>query len=105
GDFIALITDSDAFLQLLQQRHDVIGRLLADTSSLGAQVAQLIRRDGANLAPLLDNLKTVAGVLAADKKQLADAVATLGAFSKNIANATGSGPWLDLFTPVLFEPD
>ena len=105
GDFISLIADSDTFLQLLQQRHDVIARLLTDTASLGAQVAQLIRRNGAHLQSLLDNLNTVAGVLAQDKKQLADSVATLAAFSKNIANATGSGPWLDLFLPVLFEPD
>lgn len=105
GDVIALITDSDTFLQLLQQRHDVIARLLADTASLGAQVSDLIRRNGAKLTSLLDNLKTITGVLAQDERQLAAAVKTLGAFSKNIANATGSGPWLDLFTPVLFEPD
>jgi phospholipid/cholesterol/gamma-HCH transport system substrate-binding protein len=105
GDLIALIADSDTFLQLLQQRHDVIARLLADTASLGTQVSQLIRRNGAHLQSLLDNLNTITGVLAQDKQQLAEAVRTLGAFSKNIANATGSGPWLDLFTPVLFEPD
>ena len=83
----------------------MIARLLTDTASLGAQVAQLIRRNGAHLQSLLDNLNTVACVLAQDKKQLAASVATLAAFSKNIANATGSGPWLDLFLPVLFEPD
>jgi phospholipid/cholesterol/gamma-HCH transport system substrate-binding protein len=105
GDFVALITDSDTFLQLLQQRRAVIAKLLADTAALGAQVADLIKRDGAQLTPLLDNLKTVTAVLAQDKQQLSDAVTTLGHFSKNIANATGSGPWLDLFTPVLFEPD
>ena len=105
SDFVGLITDSDTFLQLLEQRRDAIAALLADTATLGAQVDSLIRRDGANLTPLLDNLQTITGVLARDKSQLAQAVQSLGDFSKNIANATGSGPWLDLLTPVLFNPD
>jgi phospholipid/cholesterol/gamma-HCH transport system substrate-binding protein len=105
GDFVALLTDSSAFLQMLQQRRDVIAALLKDTSDLGAQVSALIRRDGANLTALLDNLRGITAVLARDKQQLSQAVTTLGEFSKNVANATGSGPWLDLFTPLLFEPD
>jgi phospholipid/cholesterol/gamma-HCH transport system substrate-binding protein len=105
SDFVGLITDSDTFLQLLEQRRDAIAALLTDTASLGAQVDSLIRRDGANLTPLLDNLRTITGVLARDKSQIAQAVQTLGEFSKNIANATGSGPWLDLLAPELFNPD
>lgn len=105
GDFVALITQGDVFLQLLERRRDAIAALLQNTSSLGEQVASLIRRDNANLAPLLANLQTVSGVLARDRDQLSQAVTKLGAFSKNIANATGSGPWLDLLSPVLFHPD
>jgi phospholipid/cholesterol/gamma-HCH transport system substrate-binding protein len=105
ADFVGLITDGDTFLQLLEQRREVIARLLTDTSSLGTQLADLIRRDGANLSPLLDNLQSITSVLAKDKQQLSEAVSTLGEFSKNIANATGSGPWQDLLTPALFEPD
>jgi len=105
SDFVGLITDSDTFLQLLEQRRDAIAALLSDTAALGAQVSSLIRRDGANLTPLLANLQTITAVLARDKAQLTQAVVTLGEFSKNIANVTGSGPWLDLLGPVLFEPD
>ncbi|MDT4938009.1 MAG: phospholipid/cholesterol/gamma-HCH transport system substrate-binding protein [Pseudonocardiales bacterium] len=104
-DFIALVADGDAVLQLLERRRDTIAGLLTDTASLGHQIATLVRRNGADLAPLLGNLNTVTAVLAKDQEQLSAAVTTLGAFSKNIANATGSGPWLDLLTPVLFEPD
>ncbi|HJQ41641.1 MAG TPA: MCE family protein [Jatrophihabitantaceae bacterium] len=105
GDFVALITDGDVFLQLLERRRDAVAALLRDTSSLGAQLSSLIRRNNADAAPLLANLDTVTAVLAKDKAQLTQAVTTLGAFSKNIANATGSGPWLDLLSPVLFHPD
>ena len=105
GDFVALITDSDVFLRLLERRRDAVAALLRNTSSLGAQLSGLIRRNNADLAPLLANLRTVTGVLARDHAQLTQAVTTLGAFSKNIANATGSGPWLDLLAPVLFHPD
>jgi phospholipid/cholesterol/gamma-HCH transport system substrate-binding protein len=105
GALVAVLTQSNAFLALLQQRHDVVASLLQHTAELGTQLSVLMAKNKAQLAPLLANLKSISGVLAKDKTQLQQAVVTLSTFSVNVANATGSGAWLDLMSPVAVTPD
>lgn len=105
GALVQVLTQSNAFLALLRQRQDVIDSLLRHTVELGRQLRRLIDNNGAQLQPLLANLDKVGQVLAADKQQLQQAVVNLGDFSVNISNATGSGPWLDLLSPVAVTPD
>lgn len=108
GNSVALVdvlTDSNAFLSLLRQRRALVDSLLQHTAELGNQLQAFLQRNAAELAPLLDNLKTVSGVLSNDSAQLQQAIAALGQFSVNIANASGSGAWLDLLSPVAVEPD
>ena len=57
------------------------------------------------LTSLLSNLNTLAAVLAKDQHQLQQAVINLGQFSVNIANVSGSGPWLNLLSATAIEPD
>lgn len=102
---LSLLGDGDAFLKLASQRQAIISQLLTDTAELGKQLGALITKNGAQLAPLLTNLKAITGVLSADKDQLKQAVVNLGQFSVNVSNATGSGPWLDLLTPTVVIPD
>lgn len=102
---VRLMANGDTFLRLLDSRKAVINRLLTDTSNLGRQLSTLVTRNGAQLKPLLDNLDTVTGVLAKDRSQLQQAITTLGQFSTNIANVSGSGPWIDVMLPVFLQPD
>jgi len=105
GALVQVLGQSNEFLALLRQRQKVIDSLLRHTAQLGRQLRKLIDRNGAQLQPLLGNLDKVGRVLAADKQQLQQAVVNLGDFSINIANASGSGPWLDLLSPVAVTPD
>jgi phospholipid/cholesterol/gamma-HCH transport system substrate-binding protein len=100
-----LLLDGDAFLQLVQQRHDLIVELLRDTAKLGAQLDALVRTNGAHLSGLIANLDSVSALLEREKAQLQQAVVVLGQFSVNIANVTGAGPWLDLLLPNSAIPD
>jgi len=102
---VSLLSQGDTFLQMLIQRHAAINQLLADTAQLGAELHSLIAQNGAQLTPLLTNLATVSGVLAADRTQLEQSIKAVGQFSTNIANVTGSGPWVDLLLPAALEPD
>lgn len=102
---VGLLDDGDRFLRLLQQRQAVIAQLLKDTAALGAEVSELIRRNGAQLSGLLDNLTTVTATLSSQGAALRRAITVLGQFSVNFSNATGSGPWLDLLTPLVVTPD
>lgn len=105
GAIVSLLTQGDEFLQLIEQRRDVIDALLQNTSELGAQLTTLMRTNGAQLGQLLNNLDSVTSVLAKEKSQLQQAVVNLGQFSVNIANVTGAGPWADLLVPVGVRPD
>jgi phospholipid/cholesterol/gamma-HCH transport system substrate-binding protein len=105
GALVSLLTQGDEFAQLIDQRHQIISNLLADTAKLGDQLSRLITTNGAQLHGLLGNLNSVTAVLAKEKAQLQKAAVVLGQFSINIANATGAGPWLDLLTPVAVVPD
>lgn len=105
GALVQVLGQSNEFLALLRNRQNVIDSLLRHTAELGRQLRILIDRNGAQLQPLLANLDKVSQVLADDKQQLQQAVVNLGDFSVNIANASGSGPWLDLLSPVAVTPD
>ena len=102
---LSLLGEGDTFLKLAEQRKTVIDQLLQSTAELGSQISVLITKNGAQLSSVLDSLKAITTVLADDKTQLEQAVVNLGQFSINVANATGSGPWLDLLTPTIVVPD
>jgi phospholipid/cholesterol/gamma-HCH transport system substrate-binding protein len=105
GALVSLLTQGDEFLRLLEQRHDLIAQLLADTARLGNELRVLMKRNGAQLTSLFRDLDTVTAVLVKEKKQLQQAIVSLGQFGVNITNITGSGPWLDLLTPTAVVPD
>jgi phospholipid/cholesterol/gamma-HCH transport system substrate-binding protein len=105
GALVSLMSAGDTFLQMLTERHDVINRLLTNTAKLGVELNALIAKNGAQLAPLLTNLKTVTAVLAADKTDLEKSIKNLGQFSTNFSNVTGTGPWVDIMLPALLESD
>jgi phospholipid/cholesterol/gamma-HCH transport system substrate-binding protein len=102
---VQLVLEGDEFLKLVEQRRAIISALLRDTAALGQQLQALIDRNGAHLAGLVSNVKAIAALLAKDRAKLQQAVTVLGQFSVNIANATGSGPWLDLYAATDVNPD
>lgn len=105
GELVGLLVDGDQFLQLIESRHQLISQLLTDTAALGTQLSALFDRNGKQLSSLLTNLDSVTAVLRKEQGQLEQAIIALGQFSKNIANSTGSGPFLDLLTPTAVVPD
>jgi phospholipid/cholesterol/gamma-HCH transport system substrate-binding protein len=105
GALVGLLVQGDEFLKLVERRHALIDQLLRDTARLGAQVRILMQRSGARLDTLFTSLDTVTATLAKEKQQLQNSIVYLGQFGQNIANVTGSGPWLDLLTPTVVVPD
>jgi phospholipid/cholesterol/gamma-HCH transport system substrate-binding protein len=102
---VTLLDQGDQLLKLVNARQAAIGQLLTDTANLGHQVSTLIGRNNAQLTPLLANLNSVSALLASQKAKLQQAAVNLGQFSVNLANASGSGPWIDLIVPGAVEPD
>jgi phospholipid/cholesterol/gamma-HCH transport system substrate-binding protein len=105
GQLVALLGDSDLVLKTLQDRRQVIHQLLLDVQGLSSQLASLIAQDKAQLQPLLAGLQSVSAVLARNQDALDAGMQDLAPFSRYVANATGSGKWVDLFVPTIVVPD
>lgn len=102
---VRLTGDAAVFARMLHERRDVINRLLTNTAALGREVSVLISRNGAKLGAVLAQLNGITAVLARDSRQLTASITQLGQFSTNVANVSGSGPWLDVLLPAFLEPD
>ncbi len=105
SELVNLIGQSDLVLQVLNQRHQVIGQLLQTTASLTTQLNALLAAHQAQVGPLLADLQTVSAVLAKDGSDLATAIPLLASANKYLANVTGSGSFGDFVMPAALIPD
>ena len=105
AQLVTLLGDGDLVLSALTQRRAIVHSLLVDATNLSRQLGSLITRDGAQLQPLLANLQSVSDLLVRDQSSLDSSIQLLGPFSRYVANATGSGTWLDLLSPTILIPD
>ncbi|MGN6472443.1 MAG: MCE family protein [Mycobacteriales bacterium] len=101
----ALFTDADQVLATLHARRAVIGALLRDSSQLGHELTRLINHNAATLGPLLDRLHVVTSLLRQDDHLLARSIDLLAPASRELVDATGDGPYIDINLPYLFVPD
>ncbi|MFC9327636.1 MCE family protein [Kitasatospora sp. NPDC057015] len=97
GSFEALLTDGDLLLGELRRRRDAVHALLTGTRDLSAQLAGLVRDEDRQLAPTLDALDRVTGVLRANQAGLDQALALAGPYYRLVGNTLGSGRWFDSY--------
>jgi phospholipid/cholesterol/gamma-HCH transport system substrate-binding protein len=97
ADFARLVEDGDRILLAVQARREVIHQLLVRTVLLSQQVNALISENEAELKPMLDNLARVNDVLLRNQKSLDRMIELYGPFTRQFADATGSGRWFDAY--------
>ncbi|TCJ30829.1 MCE family protein [Nocardioides jejuensis] len=104
-DIIALMKASDLILDTLNTRRAAIHKLLADLSTLGTQLNGIIQDNRADLGPILHNLNLVIGTLKSNDKAIGRAVDNLAIAGRYVSNATGGGPWVNLYSKGGLLPD
>jgi phospholipid/cholesterol/gamma-HCH transport system substrate-binding protein len=102
---VDLIGQGDLVLQVLQARRAALQQLFDGTTSLSSELIRVVGPNRDDLRSLLDNLQTVARLLARDTESIDRALPLLGAFSRYAANATGSGAFVDANIPTMLLPD
>jgi phospholipid/cholesterol/gamma-HCH transport system substrate-binding protein len=102
---VNIMGQGDEVLQVLATRRAAIAQLLTAVRRLDHQVSSLLTKNRATLGPLLHDLDTITGVLDKNGDALGKAIPLLAAFDRYAANATGSGPFVDLYAPTLLIPD
>ncbi|WSR64837.1 MCE family protein [Streptomyces sp. NBC_01198] len=107
--FQTLISDGDLLLGEIQKRRDAIHTLLTGTQDLGIQLNGLVADNTRQLAPTLDALDRVTGVLDANQSSLDQALALAGPYYRLVGNTLGNGRWFDSYlcglVPKSYLPD
>lgn len=105
AQLVDLVGQGDIVLQVLQQRRAALQELFTGTTSLSRELSRVVGPNRAQLASLLTSLETVSQLLAKDTASIDEALPVLSAFSRYAANATGSGPFVDVTIPTMLLPD
>ena len=92
-----LINDGNLILETLNQQSQVIHALLVNTGTMASELTQLVEENHAILAPTLDHLHSVIGILRKDQFDLVDTFHLLAPFVRDFANTLGSGRWFDTY--------
>jgi phospholipid/cholesterol/gamma-HCH transport system substrate-binding protein len=99
GDLTDLMRQSNLVIEELVRRRKAIRNLLSDVSSITATINGILDDNGDKLRPMLKDLDAVTTVLNARDDQLRTALHNLAVTSRYLANATGDGPFVNLYIP------
>ena len=105
GNLMRLLGDSDKVAAMINQRRETIRLLLRSTRSMVHEVSLLVRDNSRQLRPTLIQLKTLMGTLVENKDYLDRTLKAVTAQSRYFANATGNGPWIEVFAPDFLVTD
>jgi phospholipid/cholesterol/gamma-HCH transport system substrate-binding protein len=105
GNLMRLLGDSDKVAAMINQRRETIELLLRSTRSMVHEVTLLVRANSKQLRPTLMQLKTLMGTLVKNKESLDQTLKAVTAQSRYFANATGNGPWIEVFAPDFLVTD
>ena len=106
GDIIALMKQTNLVVSEVTARRDAIHRLLVETTRLSKNLVAIIDQTRADMKPALQALNDVLGTLHKQDDMLKGVLDTMAPALRYVANATGNGPWADLYlkSPAL-PPD
>ena len=105
GTLLRLLDDSDKVAQMVVDRRQTIEVLLRSTRSMVHEVTLLVRANQKQLRPTLLQLKTLMGTLEANRDSLDRTLRAVTAQSRYFANATGNGPWIEVYAPDFLITD
>ena len=97
GNITTLMQQANLVLQEINSRQAAIKQLLSQSVQLANTVSSLIENSRADLKPALTSLDEVIQTLNGQSKQLQTGFDLLAPSVRYVADATGNGPWLDLW--------
>lgn len=97
GDLTELMRQSNLVIEELIDRREAIRDLLSDVSSITASIGGILDENADKLGPMLKDLDAITKVLNARDDQLRTALHNLAVGSRYFANATGDGPFINLY--------
>jgi len=96
-DIVDLMKQSNLVLEEITSRRKAIHELLTETTALAQNLAGIISDTKADLGPAFAKLNQVLATLRQQDKVLKNLLENTAPAVRYVANATGNGPWGDLF--------
>lgn len=105
GELDELLTDSDTVFTMITRRRDTLRHLLVNAEQVATGLSTLADENDEQLHAMLKQFRTVLGVLDKNADALDQTLKKLGPQARYFANATGNGPWIDVYAPYFLLPD
>ncbi|MEZ0580817.1 MCE family protein [Nocardioides sp. MH1] len=96
-DIIGLMKQTNLVVTEVTARRQAIHQLLTETTELARALEAIVNSTKAKLQPALRDLNDVLDFLNQQDDQLQHVLDVMAPAVRYVANATGNGPWLDLF--------
>ena len=96
-DIVELMKQTKLVLDEINSRRAAIHTLLTETTQLATNLAGIIRDTKADLGPAFQKLNQVLATLRQQDKVLKNLLDNVAPAVRYVTNATGNGPWADLF--------
>lgn len=97
ADLVALMEQANLVITEITQRREAIHTLLVETTTLATNLAGVIDDTRKDMGPALRQLNNVLETLRDEDATLKDVLAKIAPTVRYFANATGNGPWGDLW--------
>jgi phospholipid/cholesterol/gamma-HCH transport system substrate-binding protein len=97
GDILGLMRQTNLVVTEVTARREAIHRLLVETRTLADALTAIITQTRADLKPALSDLDSALASLRAQDRSLQHVLEVMAPAVRYVANATGNGPYLDLY--------
>jgi phospholipid/cholesterol/gamma-HCH transport system substrate-binding protein len=106
-DLFGMMKSANLVIEEVVRRREAIHQLLVETRGLADALDRIVRQTRGDLDPALRDLNTALASLRKQDQQLQDVLVQMAPAVRYVANATGNGPYLDLFlnSPALPADD
>lgn len=98
-DITGLMRQSNVLMTALLARRQDLHQMLVDLESLGDELSTLFRDNRGKVGPMLRSIDDTIELLTRNHETLGKVADHLGPTARYLANAAGSGSWLDQYMP------
>ncbi len=98
GDIVGLMEQTNLVVSEVTARREAIHRLLVETTSLARALSAIVAQTKDDLKPALVDINLALDTLNAQDDALERVLHLMAPAVRYVANATGSGPFIDLYT-------
>jgi phospholipid/cholesterol/gamma-HCH transport system substrate-binding protein len=96
-DLFGLMKSANLVIEEVVHRREAIHQLLVETKGLADALDQIVAQTRGDLDPALRDLNAALSSLRKQDRQLQDVLVEMAPAVRYVANATGNGPYLDLY--------